>query len=629
MFKNKRSITYLASTFFLIFALEFSQLGFVNAQILNDTLGLQAARAFNELEPLREFYDWYDWSRNVQEALGSNRSIPTPPTANRGVQEIAKRVEKLSKMIADMGVPPEIPDIVPGPTHTEQGLRNHQRFQELRLQKLREGRDRLNEIQKMLSDVRTASDRIGTEINNALARGRVIDFMNLLQYAVIDFKINIPNVLRPIIEQAKQQYKAVDRAEKESEAKYREFDRKVEEFLRNPPTANHRQPVRDHVNGVAGQNKPLWGVESRTPGRSINSDDTGGSGGSDNNRGGSEGSRGGGGSGSGRGGGGRGGRGRDGSIINNTLGRVEVSTVYGPVEVRFIPPSMDLRRPPERAPILIPSGGEILIMSVFPGPEITIRILAKNEKGDVIEEINPGSGYCGGYPWVTWKNETDETLILSASAYDETGAALRFSNYDVYDELAVLGWGYSPPVHILPGGPEPSPERRNGKPHEAVLVMARADDTNFVPMDKGEGNDSESVELGTNGEWYFMLGFTNVQTKVEFEGRNTLKGPFEFFHPRGNPIIGEFGTDVRRNFFRTGEGITTISFKASVLGTNREWHTIKWQKRRINTALWIYTAGFKVEERPYLNQPQRAVLVVVQKGICPDEERTNILHTIK
>lgn len=76
-------------------------------------------------------------------------------------------------------------------------------------------------------------------------------------------------------------------------------------------------------------------------------------------------------------------------------GRVSVTTPEGTVETWYIPPSYNLRRPPPHTPIVVPPKAEVRIMTAFPGPDVSIRVTARNEQGEMLREFNYG-GYCGG-----------------------------------------------------------------------------------------------------------------------------------------------------------------------------------------------------------------------------------------
>lgn len=187
--------------------------------------------------------------------------------------------------------------------------------------------------------------------------------------------------------------------------------------------------------------------------------------------------------------------------------------------------------------------------------------------------------------------------------------------------MAILGWGYTPPPRVDSTHPQPSPERRNGTHHEAVLVIARVDDPDNVPFTLGPGSNVGEVKLGPEGQWLFILGFNNMPASVDFRRRDANRDAFGFWQPGG-----DYGSDVRKSNVTTGEVPATISFLASVSNPSGGQQPVNWLRKRINPELWMFCAGFKPGETPQTNLTCKAVLFVVSMGDCPSEDAQNALR---
>lgn len=258
-----RTLTF-ALSITLVGANIFSNPPVTLAQDDGDLFGLRASRAFNELEPLREFYKWKDWSDRSESALASGQAVPAPPNTTWGAEEVMKRVERIKQVIAEIQATLEVPDHTPRTGDTEQGLRNHQRLQELQQQRLQARREHLANIQAMLSEASATSSRMGRIMDDARSRGRIpIDLGAHVQAAIADLSINIPNAIGTAMRQASERQTELGRIYREREAKNQEFDRKVDEYLKSRESRGHRGGVRDRGNGVAGENKPNMGGEHR------------------------------------------------------------------------------------------------------------------------------------------------------------------------------------------------------------------------------------------------------------------------------------------------------------------------------------------------------------------------------
>lgn len=269
------------------------------------------------------------------------------------------------------------------------------------------------------------------------------------------------------------------------------------------------------------------------------------------------------------------------------------------VEVWLIPPALDLRRPPDNPPIIIPPGGEIFAMAAFPGQEARVRIVALNPNGRRVAGFSlSGSG--GGTPQRRWKNFSKDMVTIHASAMNIIDQPIRLSSYDAFQEITVMGWG-------LEEIPDRSPVGRGPKTHDAVLMIVRSDDSPSVISSTGPGVEVGTIRVFERDEQLFVAGFPNRRARVEFQGTGSDGTPRAFWRT----LTGSSG-QINRNLFRNVNDVLTIDFKASVADNEGQWRPVAWQGVRINADLVIAGAGFQPMEQADDNLPYRVILFAVR-----------------
>jgi hypothetical protein len=539
-----------------------------------DLLGLNAARVFQELKPVREFYEWVDWCESAKNAIDNGKPIPASPESTFATKEIISRLDKIKQYINQMSSTnqPLFPT-EPRRGESETSLRNTQRAQELYVQSLTSRINILDKYRERLSTAYAVAKATSHALDVMADRG--FDMTGQLRIAAFDLSSTIPDSITKASNNAASAQASLGSVRTTVEAKYRAFDDRVNSYLQNPDKY-FRDRTRNQIRGIDGSARPDTGHSPRS------------------------------------------GDGDQGVTTSVTpYGLVTINSVLGPIETWIIPPSADVRRPPDIPPFVIPPNGEVLLAAAFPDEQAKIIVRAMTSNNELAHEFTL-EGNCGGYGTFHWKNDFGESVTLNAKSYNVNEHYIDLSSANIYDEIGILGWGYLPPKVPRNGEPQPSPDRANGTPNQAVLMMVRADSSVNFPLGKDTGGTSNaSIVLGSNGNWLFLLGFPNLRTRISFT--STLYGETssrEFWHPRNVPLEGNSLSGILSNDFTNGEKVNTISFTGEVNAPDGGWRHLEWRAKRVNTALWLFGAGFQLGDVPNHNDAYRAAMFVVQKGLC-------------
>lgn len=544
--------------------------------------GIAAFKAWQAEQEVREFYEWVDYASRAHDAVNANRPLPATPTSSFVTETILKRLDGLATLVNSLKPPPDpnVPVLERTPD-LPQKMREFLSTYETHIQNLEARKEFFATVKAEIDKLRDNCLRADAQLRKLIEAG-VPDPTRSITAAWHDVNTTIPKATVPVLDAVREQDRTYEGTIKLRREKYQAWDalarRIAESYNYEEEQRRMRESLKQARRAAMDGSKYVRGPQS----------DRGGRGGYKVN-----------------------------TKIEATTSRLEVSAINslpkGVVEHWIIPSKLSISRPAELQPIVVPPGATIMIMAAFPSSdEVKLDISFLNEQG-AERGGNIWGGKCGGKGFRRFTNETDDLLTVRVSATyesgDRSGNRVPLSSYHVFNEVAVMGWGYRPPPSTSAGqGPNP---------HSAVLTVARVDEPSTVYNGKGYGGDEGRISVGSPTEVdhsMFILGFGNDSTQVNFRERkaNGNTSPFwgKFF---GSP------NHLETNILRTNSR-STVDFTASVLSDDGNLRPISWYVKQLNPEMYLAGAGFRPAEYPDLNSPHKAVMLVVHMGCTPSLE---------
>jgi hypothetical protein len=532
----------------------------------------EATRAYEELSKVKSFYDYVDYAQELKKSIQNGESLPSPPSSSYGTEEVLRRLDRLLQIVKDSNFPPDaavptVPDLRPTRDLPDK-LRAYIARHETYLQHLTSRRNFFRDVNTMIEALYDACKDSADILRHALEQG-VPDIEGIVSGAWYDFNTLIPNRAAPVREAAKDKLILFDRQLEVKTKEYAAWDALAKRIAENFNYDEYKRQVSESL---------------RREYETLKADAA-----------------------NARRGGGRGGGTIRGTRITPHEFRL-VSTIpetNDTVELWMIPASLDLRRPPNFQPMAVPAQAKVLILAGFPSSKARINLSFRGEQGREVYGYY-FEGYGGGSPALEWENTYGEQITIHATAVDDNGSSINLSSYNIYAEVAVIGWGYKRP---------PSPAAGEGdRPHEAVLLIVRADQPRELPDIGGAGVAEGSVTIIPGTKILFVMGFTATGTKVNFRGKWSDGSDFTFWRN----IEGQLGV-VYRYIYENPKSVGSIIFTASARGSGGTWRQILWSGKIIN-GMTVAGAGFNPGETIHSNIPFRVIMFAVPMSLEGDTD---------